>query len=158
MRRIQTEVADLKGRDQGTEFHVCNKDTDTVMASCVKKADVQWEIHVVLRIMVRKHIQGVAKIIAAQVAVPSPARVIVGRNEASLYRGDDSSQEKQFLHCFFIMKREIPVRKGNTFHQFHDAGVPVGKLLPFGEFFRRFLILTRREKILPSQFLRFCFL
>ena len=72
MRRIQTEVADLKGRDQGTEFHVCNKDTDTVIASCVKKADVQWEIHVVLRIMVRKHIQGVAKIIAAQVAVPSP--------------------------------------------------------------------------------------
>ena len=82
----------------------------------------------------------------------------VGRNETSLYRGDDSGQEKQFLHCFFIMKREIPIRKGNAFHQFRDTGVPVGKLLPFGKFFRRFLILARREKILPSQFLQFCFL
>ena len=69
---IQTEVADLKGREQGTKFLEGNKDIDTVMPPCVKKADVQWKIHVVLRIMIGKHIQGVAKIIAAQVAVPSP--------------------------------------------------------------------------------------
>ena len=199
MCRIQTEVANLKGREQGTKLLEVSKDTDTVMPPCVKKADVQWKIHVVLRIMIGKHIQGVAKIIAAQVTIPTPmsiqirimawtftmgnaffraityfvpVRVGMGmyagavssqsdsvrRDQPSLYRGDDSSQDKEFLHCFFIMKREIPVRERKAFHEFRNTGVPVRELLPFGKFFERLLILAGREKILPSRFFEFGFM
>lgn len=59
----------------------------------------------------------------------------VRKDQSGLYRGDDSSQDKEFLHYFFMMKREITVRDCKAFHEFRNTGVTVRELLPFGKFF-----------------------
>ena len=53
---IKTKVLDGNTGIQVSEFRQCNEAADTVMATCVKESDMQWQIDLIIFIIKAEHI------------------------------------------------------------------------------------------------------
>lgn len=69
---IQTEAFYLQPRIDFSEFSERNDAGNTVMALCIRKTDVQWQVRLVLLVVAGKHVKGVPIKIGVKVTVSAP--------------------------------------------------------------------------------------
>ncbi len=74
----------------------------------------------------------------------------VRRNEPVPEGREDRGRAENLLKPFLIMKGEFLMLQGVSGQGVCNAGMPVGKFLPFAGFFGRFCIFILWEEILSS--------
>ena len=74
----------------------------------------------------------------------------VSRDEPVLEGGDECGKAENLLEPFLIMEREILMLQGISGQLVGDAGMLIGKLLPFARFLRGLCVFVFGEKIHPA--------
>ena len=88
MCRIKAKVFDRKAGIELPEFSKGDDAGNTVMTFCIKETDMKGDIGLIAFIMAGQHVEGMAKIIRAEVTVPSPGCVRVREMAGTRAVGD----------------------------------------------------------------------
>lgn len=67
-----------------------------------------------------------------------------------VFKGEEGSKAEDLLEPFLIMEREFRVVQGVSRHLIRDAGMLIGKLLPFAGLFGRLSIFIFGKKVLSA--------
>ena len=89
-------------------------------------------------------------------SVGMDAGAVAGKRDAVLgdkpvlKGGEEGGKAEDLLEPFLIMEGEFRVIQGVSRQLIRDAGMLIGKLLPFAGLFGRLSIFIFREKVLPA--------